>query len=249
LSGVRPGGRRFESRLVRSLVVTSPGLGVDGGDDCGRAENGRSVRLPHRRDAHAARARRRAAHAAGARPRALGRRASRPARPARDRDAPAPGTVSRRDRRRPPRVTPTPFHAAARLARVRSHMVNSTVDALVVTHLPNVQYLTGFVGTAGAAIVLAHRCLLVVDFRYVTAAGALAASLDGAIDVETFDRSYDEAIVDLLRRVGASRIGIEAAYLPVARFNAISAGLAAKAPLPLHSSAGTPVLVATERLV
>jgi len=146
-------------------------------------------------------------------------------------------------------VTPNPLHAAARLARVRSNMAGSSVDTLVVTHLPNVQYLTGFVGTAGAAIVLPHQCLLVVDFRYVTAAESLAASLDGAIDVETFDRSYDEAIVDLLRREGASRIGIEAAYLPVARFNAISAGLAAKAPLPLHSDEGTPVLVATERLV
>ena len=146
-------------------------------------------------------------------------------------------------------MTPTPPHTAARLARVRSHMAGAGVDALVVTHLPNVQYLTGFVGTAGAAIVLPRRCLLVVDFRYVTAASALAAPLGGQIEVETFDHSYDEAIVDRLGRDGASRIAIEAAYLPVGRFNAISAGLAARAPLPLQSDLGTPVLVPTERLV
>jgi Xaa-Pro aminopeptidase len=146
-------------------------------------------------------------------------------------------------------VTLTPQHAAARLARVRAHVARAGIDALAVSHLPNVQYLTGFVGSAGAAIVLRDACLLVVDFRYVTAATALADALGGLVRVEAIEHSYDEAIVELLRKAGAARIGIEAAYLPVSRFNAISSGLAAKAPLPLHSDAGTPVLVPTERLV
>ena len=146
-------------------------------------------------------------------------------------------------------MTLKPLHLAARVARVRSHMTRTGVGALVVTHLPNVAYLTGFVGSAGAAIVLRHACLLAVDFRYVTAATTLAGSLDGLLSVETFQHSYDEAIVDLLLREGATRIGIEAAYLPVSRFNAISAGLAAKAPRPLHADARTPILVPTERIV
>ena len=146
-------------------------------------------------------------------------------------------------------MTPTPIHVAARLARVRSQARRNNVDALVVTHLPNVQYLTGFVGSAGTAIVLRHRCLLVVDFRYVTAAEALAASLEGHIEIEKAERSYDEAVVELLCRERVSRIGIEAAYLPVSRFNAISAGLAARAPLPSYSDSAAPVLVPTERLV
>jgi Xaa-Pro aminopeptidase len=123
------------------------------------------------------------------------------------------------------------------------------IDALVVTHLPNVQYLTGFSGSAGAVIVLPRTALLVVDFRYVTAGNTLASSLDGHVTLATFERSYDEALVDLLRREGSLRVGIEAAYLPVSRFNAISAGLAARAPLPLESPDGSPALVPTERLV
>ena len=47
-----------------------------------------------------------------------------------------------------------------------------------------------------------------------------------------------------VRLESRSRIGIEAAYLPVARFNAISAALAARATGP-----NAPALVATERLV
>jgi Xaa-Pro aminopeptidase len=138
---------------------------------------------------------------------------------------------------------------AARLARVRAAALTAGVDALVVTHLPNVLYLTGFSGSAGAVIVLPRTCLLVVDFRYVTAVNALTSSLDGHVTLATFERSYDEALVDLLRREGSLRIGIEAAYLPVSRFNAISAGLAARASLPLESSDACPALVPTERLV
>ena len=143
----------------------------------------------------------------------------------------------------------SPETVASRLGRVRTAARAAAVDAVVVTHLPNVQYLTGFTGSAGAVIVLPRTCLLVVDFRYVTAVHALTAALDGHVTLATFERSYDEALVDLLRREGSLRIGIEAAYLPVSRFNAISAGLAARASLPLQSADGSPVLIPTERLV
>ena len=146
-------------------------------------------------------------------------------------------------------MTLSPDTAAARLARVRDNARSLNVDALVVTHIPNIQYLTGFSGTAGAALVLPRTCRLIVDFRYVTAAAELIAGLDGQVTVETFDRSYDEAIVESLRRESCKRVGIEAANLPVARFNAISAGLAARAPLPLDSGDHAPALVPTERIV
>ncbi len=146
-------------------------------------------------------------------------------------------------------MRPLPTDVAARLGRVRAALQRAGLDALVVTHLPNVCYLTGFTGSAGAVIVLREACLLVVDFRYVTAATALAETLPGLVRVETFEHSYDEAIVERLGREAVGRVGIEAAYLPVSRFNAISAGLARQAPLPLHSDAGTPVLVPMERVV
>ena len=142
-----------------------------------------------------------------------------------------------------------PETVAARLARVRAAARAAGLDTLAVTHLPNVQYLTGFSGSAGAVIVLPRTCLLVVDFRYVTAGNTLTSGLGGLVTLATFERSYDEALVDLLRRAGSLRIGIEAAYLPVSRFNAISAGLATRAPLPVESADASPALVPTERLV
>ena len=141
-----------------------------------------------------------------------------------------------------------PETVASRLTRVRAAARAAGVDALVVTYLPNVQYLTGFTGSAGAVVLLPGTCLLVVDFRYVTAVQTLTARLDGHVTMATFEHSYDEALVDILRREACLRIGIEAAYLPVNRFNAISAGLA-RAPLPLELGDRSPVLVPTERLV
>ena len=145
-------------------------------------------------------------------------------------------------------MTASPATVASRLSRVREHARTAGVDALVVTHLPNVQYLTGFTGSAGAVLLLPRACRLIVDFRYVTAANAVAAGLGGLVTIETFDRSYDEAIVDVLRRERPSRVGIESSYLSVARYNGISTALAARTALPVGSG-GIPALVPTERLV
>jgi Xaa-Pro aminopeptidase len=145
-------------------------------------------------------------------------------------------------------VNLAPPTVAGRLARVRANAAAIGVDALLVTHLPNLQYLTGFSGSAGAGIVLPRTCLLVVDFRYVTAASDLASTLGGLITIETFGGSYDEAIVSLLRRESATRVGIEAAYLSVSRFNGMSAALATRSALPVEPDS-SPVLVPTERLV
>ena len=126
----------------------------------------------------------------------------------------------------------------------------ASLDALVVTHLPNVRYLTGFSGTAGVCVLLPSRCFLVVDFRYLTAARELARDLEGApIAVEAVERTYEEVVVSVLRREQCLRIGVEAAWLSVSRFNAMAGALAAMAPFPLQSDHPVPVLVPTERVV
>jgi Xaa-Pro aminopeptidase len=131
-------------------------------------------------------------------------------------------------------------------------MQASAVDALVVSHLPNIRYLTGFVGTAGLAVVTPGACVLVVDFRYQTVARSLeAARPDRAatLTVAVASGSYDEALADVLRKSGARRIGIEASSMPVSRFNRLSAALAGSAPTPLQGPDGCPALVPTERII
>jgi Xaa-Pro aminopeptidase len=138
----------------------------------------------------------------------------------------------------------------SRHVRVRDVMGASGVDALLVTHLPNVRYLTGLNSTDGAAIILRASLLLVVDFRYVTAAREAVQQLgDDGVQVVPVERSYDEAIVEILRLAAAARIGVEGAWLSVSRFNTLSARLAAAAPFPIQPDQRSPVLVPTERVV
>ena len=128
----------------------------------------------------------------------------------------------------------------------------AAVDALVVSHLPNVRYLTGFVGTAGLVVLTPTHCVLVVDFRYQAVARSLVQSTPELADHVTVvvpPKSYDETLADVLRETGARRIGIEGAWMSVSRFNRLSASLAGSAPTPLRSPDGCPAVVATERII
>jgi len=139
-----------------------------------------------------------------------------------------------------------------RLVRAREQLRAAAIDALVVSHLPNIRYLTGFSGTAGLLVMTATQCTLIVDFRYRTAARALVGSrpdLAAHIAVVVPEQSYDETLAEVLRQTGARRIGVEAAWMPVSRFNKLSAALAAAAPTPLRSPDACPVLVPTERFI
>jgi Xaa-Pro aminopeptidase len=151
-----------------------------------------------------------------------------------------------------PVVPPVVTRFLPRLQNVRLRMQASAVDALVVSHLPNIRYLTGFAGTAGLLVLTPAACVLVVDFRYQTVARSLLAStpdLEAHVTIVVPARSYDETLADVLRTSGARRIGIEASSMSVSRFNRLSAALAGSAPTPLRSPDGCPALVPTERIV
>ncbi len=59
-----------------------------------------------------------------------------------------------------------------RAGRLAERVTERELDALLVTNLVNVRYLTGFTGTNGVAIVGSGERLFVTDFRYVDQAEA-----------------------------------------------------------------------------
>jgi Xaa-Pro aminopeptidase len=61
-----------------------------------------------------------------------------------------------------------PMHVAARADRLRARFDGEAArcDALLVTKLVNIRYLTGFTGSAGMLLVLPDRLLLITDGRY-----------------------------------------------------------------------------------
>jgi Xaa-Pro aminopeptidase len=126
--------------------------------------------------------------------------------------------------------------AMLRLSRLRDDMRDAGVDALIITNLFNLRYLTRFTGTAGAAVIAATGIHLLVDFRYVIAARDAIAG--AAIELSVVETTFEAAIVALLHASGARRVGIEAGSMTVSRFKHLSEALGEGA-----------LLVPTERLV
>jgi Xaa-Pro aminopeptidase len=119
---------------------------------------------------------------------------------------------------------------ARRHQQIRQLMSRRTVEALIVTSLPNVTYLTNFSGSAGIAVVGAERLIFLADFRYVAAVEAMqqAAHACPGLELVIVGGSYDAALAEVIDRLGVSRTGFEAANLTVSRFQWLTATLAAR---------------------
>jgi len=115
-----------------------------------------------------------------------------------------------------------------RHARLREAIRAAGLDGVVITHLPNVFYLTNFQGTAGIVVAMQDRLYLILDFRYSAAAKALWESPYGSPDAEIVpvDRTYDETLATLIRKLGPKRLGIEGEHIAVNRANDLAHGLA-----------------------
>ena len=138
-----------------------------------------------------------------------------------------------------------PSHAlSARQQRVRDELASRGLDALIVTSLPNILYLTNFSGSSAIVVLTADRLLFITDFRYLT---VLSESRTTAyecptIEVITVEGSYDATLAKVLAARAFHRIGFEAAHLTVDRYQWLTATLAADGPKDTE-------LVGTQRLV
>ena len=94
------------------------------------------------------------------------------------------------------------------------------IDGLLLTHLPNIRYLTAFDGSTGALLLTADACVLLVDGRYLTGAQEGMRSTDALqhVDVELAARSLDEAIAATSTRLTVQRLGIESGVMTIAQF-------------------------------
>ena len=76
-----------------------------------------------------------------------------------------------------------PLQVAPRMDRLRQRFHAAGVDALVVTNLPNVRYLTGFTGSAGILAVTALGALLTTDGRYRTQSAEQVEDSGAAVEI------------------------------------------------------------------
>ena len=77
-----------------------------------------------------------------------------------------------------------PLTVTGRLDRLRAGFEAAGCDALVVTDLTNIRWLTGFTGSAGRLLVTTTSALLVTDGRYTAQARAQLDASGADVDLE-----------------------------------------------------------------
>ncbi len=99
---------------------------------------------------------------------------------------------------------------ASRPARLRARLPDVGVDALLVSRLPNIRYLTGFSGSAALLLVTPDTLVFITDGRYETQAHEqlAAAGIDARIEIGVTSAAQH----DLLAGAAAPhpRLGLEA---------------------------------------
>jgi Xaa-Pro aminopeptidase len=97
---------------------------------------------------------------------------------------------------------------AGRLPRLRSLLPDAGCDALLLTNLTNIRYLTGFTGSAAMALVLPEELVLVTDGRYrdQSTEQLRAAGVGARIEIS----SNDQQAVVATAAQSIGRLGLEA---------------------------------------
>ncbi|MBM4129355.1 MAG: aminopeptidase P family protein [Nitrospira sp.] len=94
---------------------------------------------------------------------------------------------------------------ASRLNRVRESLVGKGIDALLVTDINNIRYLTGFTGSSGLLLITKNKNIFVTDFRYKEQ--SVKEIRDWEIMTET--RNMERAIKVLYKKLGIRKLGFE----------------------------------------
>ena len=97
---------------------------------------------------------------------------------------------------------------SSRKRRVAAAAAGAGVDALLITHWPDVRYLCGFTGSNAAVVVRGARLTLFTDGRYTTQA---AQEVEGAQVVIVQDKPVAQAACEFAIAGGAARVGFDSA--------------------------------------
>jgi Xaa-Pro aminopeptidase len=92
-----------------------------------------------------------------------------------------------------------------RIERARAALNGSKIDALLVTNLTNVRYLTGFSGSNGQVLITKSGATFFSDGRYA----ARAADLVHGAEVAIYDARLTDLLPDSLARASIARLGVE----------------------------------------
>jgi Xaa-Pro aminopeptidase len=105
-------------------------------------------------------------------------------------------------------TTLAPMDVVGRAGRLRAELDAAGCDAVLVTSLVNIRYLTGFTGSAARLLVTPDELLFVTDGRYRDQAAEQLAAAGVAARIEVTNTEAREVVAGAASGVG--RIGLEA---------------------------------------
>jgi Xaa-Pro aminopeptidase len=123
----------------------------------------------------------------------------------------------------------------ARRKRVLVAAKVAEVDALLVTHLPDIRYLSGFTGSSGALVLAGSRAVLFTDGRYTAQAKSEAADMRVVIA----KKPAVTAACEWLEAARVRRCGFDGAHTTVAALEAMRRAVSTKVRRGLFVAVGS----------
>lgn len=117
-------------------------------------------------------------------------------------------------------LTVVPDPRPRRRAALFPALARSKADAIVVSHLPNVRYLSGFTGSHGLLLLTGRGATLLTDPRY-----DLQAAQECDCPTKVVTGSIWSAAASELRRRRVKRVALESAAVSFERWSALAAEL------------------------
>jgi Xaa-Pro aminopeptidase len=105
----------------------------------------------------------------------------------------------------------------ARQKSVRDAMKHLKLDGLLLTHPPDLAYLTNFTGDDSVGLISEKDLFLVTDFRYEEQAAIEA----GWLKVVVRDNKMEDALLKAIQAAKCKRIGFEANFTTVGQIDAL----------------------------
>ncbi|WP_373892746.1 M24 family metallopeptidase [Virgibacillus natechei] len=101
-----------------------------------------------------------------------------------------------------------------KLTKLRNALEANNLDAILITSAINRRYITGFTGTAGAAIISKHNTRFITDFRYTEQATEQAQGFD----IVEHKQAIELAIKDQVKDMNVKRLGFEKDHVTYSRY-------------------------------
>ena len=104
----------------------------------------------------------------------------------------------------------TPMDVSSRAERLQAALAGAEVDALLVTSLTNIRYLTGFTGSAALLLVASTGLTFITDGRYGEQASAQLSAAGVSAKIEVSGFAQQKLMTTAVSQAEVARLGLEA---------------------------------------